>query len=261
MAKEDIANLDASVRASHELQTVLKKDKQQQEKRVSVEQALAAPRIAKNDQGRTALRVLFISQDESLLNPETQSLDGYLRLKDLFEEVHILILREGIHSANPILRLDDTVWIYTATAKHWFSTPKAGVKLATEQLSFAAGFRPDLIVARDPFESAIAAAALGKQFGRPTQLHILEDYQNETFLKKNRHNRWRRFLPRFTIPDFKSVRTATDGIAESIRKRYDIEDLSVLPRYQDYQKLLATKNTINLAEKYAPLIFFIVYVG
>ena len=261
MAKEDIANLDASVRESRTLQTVLSTKSVQKESRISVEEALHAPRVAKNDEGRTALRVLFVSQDESLLNPETQSLDGFLNLKELFEEVHILILREGIPSSSPVLRPDKNVWLYTATATHWFKTPQAGVDLAREQLVFASGFRPDLIVARDPFESALVAHTLGKRYGRPTQLHVLEDYKSLTFLKKNRHNRWRQYLPRFTIKKFKSVRTATDSISVQLTKQFSIEDISVLPRYQDYQKLVVTKSAINLQEKYKPFIFFMLYIG
>ncbi len=261
MAKEDIANLDASVRASNELQSIIKQKSNKEEKRVSVEEALKQPRVAKGDEGRTSLRVLFISQDESLLNPETQSLDGFLRLKDLFEEVHILILREGIPSSNPVLRPDTNVWLYTASARHWFLTPKAAVELAREQLAFASGFRPDLIVARDPFESAVAASELGKIYTRPTQLHILEDFTTKTFLKKNRHNRWRRLLVRFSISKFQSVRTATDSLASSISKKYSIKDLSVLPRYQDYQKIIGAKNALDLQSKYKPFIFFMLYVG
>jgi glycosyltransferase involved in cell wall biosynthesis len=261
MAKEDIANLDASVRASNELQSIIKKESGKGEKRMSVEDALKQPRVAKSEEGRTALRVLFISRDESLLNPDTQSLDGFLRLKDLFEEVHILILREGIPSSNPVLRPDKNVWLYTATAKHWFQTPAAAVQLAKEQLAFASGFRPDLIVARDPFESAMAATALGNIYNRPTQLHVLEDYTTKAFQKKHQHNYWRKFLTRFTISKFKSIRTATDSLAGVLSKKFSVKDISVLPRYQDYQKVIGAKNAIDLQSKYKPFIFFMLYVG
>ncbi|MEK7462326.1 MAG: glycosyltransferase [Patescibacteria group bacterium] len=261
MAKEDIANLDASARAASELQSIISKTSGKGGKRISVEEALLEPRVAKSEEGRTALRVLFISQDESLLNQDTQSLDGFLRLKDLFEEVHILILYEGGVSKTPVRRPDKNVWLYAASAKHWFQTPRAAVALAKKQLAFASGFRPDLIIARDPFESAITATALGKIYNRPTQLHILENYSNEAFLKKNRHNRWRRFLPRFTIPKFKSVRTATDDLGALIGTKFSIEDLAVLPRYQDYQKLISSKTAIDLVAKFKPFIFFILYVG
>jgi glycosyltransferase involved in cell wall biosynthesis len=135
------------------------------------------------------------------------------------------------------------------------------VQLAKEQLAFASGFRPDLIVARDPFESAMAATALGNIYDRPTQLHVLEDYTTKAFQKKQRHNYWRRFLVRFTISKFKSIRTATDGLAGVLSKKFSIKDISVLPRYQDYQKVIGAKNAIDLGSKYKPFIFFMLYVG
>jgi glycosyltransferase involved in cell wall biosynthesis len=100
---------------------------------------------------------LFISTNTQLLNPTQQSLDGYVDIKDLFEEVHILILRTGIPSKYPVLRVSSNVWLYTASSKYWWLAPFEGLKMAEEQLAFAAGFRPDLIVARDPFESSLVA--------------------------------------------------------------------------------------------------------
>lgn len=158
MGKPDISNFDASARASSELESVLRREKQKDEgQRISVAEALAAPRVYHADTTRNVTRVLFISKDESLLNPETQSLDGFLNLKELFDEVHIVILREGIPPKNPVMRVSDNVWIYTAAAHTWIGTPKAGIDLITKEMVFASGFRPDLIVARDPFESALVA--------------------------------------------------------------------------------------------------------
>ena len=50
-------------------------------------------------------KVLFISRDENLLNSTRQSLDGHTDISDLFDEVHILILRQGIKAKNPTLRV------------------------------------------------------------------------------------------------------------------------------------------------------------
>lgn len=63
-------------------------------------------------------------------------------------------------------------------------TPFAGIEMVEEQLEFANGFRPDLIVARDPFESAIVALKIAKKYNRPTQLHILQDYSTADFYKE-----------------------------------------------------------------------------
>ena len=50
MGKPDISNFDASVRASSELEHILRSEKQKDEgKRISVEEALKAPRIQRHN--------------------------------------------------------------------------------------------------------------------------------------------------------------------------------------------------------------------
>ena len=263
MAKKDLSNFDASARASSELEYVLRSNKNKAEAppRVSVQDALRQAPVFKSSETRNVTRVLFISQDSTLLNPATQSLDGFLDLSDLFDEVHIVILRQGIAPKNPVLRVSSNVWMYTASAAVWWLTPRAGIKLIEEQLVFAAGFRPDLIVAHDPFESAIVAYKVAERFKRPVQLHILEDYSIRDFIQKSPHNFWRRFIPRFVIDHFPSVRTATSTIERMLAKRFAVSDLSVLPRFQNYDAIMEAKASLDLKEIYKPFVFIIIFVG
>ena len=262
MAKKgDLYNLDASTRAGSELDYVIKSNKPTDEKRLTAEHAMSQDRFFKIKSNRNVTRVLFISQDDSLLNPTTQSLDGFVDLSDLFDEVHILILRKGIPAKNPALRVSENVWLYTASAHHWWQLPEAGLELVEQQLQFANGFRADLIIARDPFESAQLAEKLSKQYDRPTQLHILADYNSKEFKNAKPENFWRRFIPRFTIPRFASVRTGTSNLEKNLSSKYTIPDLAVLPRFSDYESLIDVKPTIDLKEKYKPFVFFLLYIG
>lgn len=262
MAKRDLGTIDASVRATNELEYILRDSKKKEDvPKVTVEEALKQQRVYQSNTTRNVTRVLFISQDTSLLNPTKQSLDGFLNVSDLFEEVHILILRQGIAPKNPVLRPAQNVWIYTAAAPFWWMTPAAGQRVIEEQLVFAAGFRADLIVARDPFESALTASAIARRFERPAQLHILDDYTSADFAKKAPNNFWRRFLPRFTVKKFLSVRTATSSIERIVAKRFTISDISVLPRFQNYEALINTVSTFNIKEKYKPFVFILLYIG
>ena len=264
MARSDLSKRDASAYAASELEYVISKKKRSKEPRVrtvSAQQAMTEPRVFKIDSDRNVTRVLFISQNTELLNPTQQSLDGYIDVSSLFAEVHILILRPGIAPKHPVLRVADNVWMYIATAKYWWLTPGAGVSLAEAQLEFASGFRPDLIVARDPFESAVVANRLAKKYNRPTQLHVLDDYSTGAFLKRSSHNFWRLFLTRFTIPKFPSVRTLTENIEKMLQKKFVIPDLKTLPRFQNYEALITDERAVQLKEKYKPFIFFMLYVG
>ena len=264
MARRDLSRVDASTHASSELEYIIRKDNPNKTPvipSVTAEEAMSEDRVYELKSDRDITRVLFVSNNTELLNPTQQSLDGYIDISDLFDEVHILILREGIMTKRPVLRVAENVWIYTATAKSWWSTIDAGMRMVEEQLEFASGFRPDLIVARDPFESAWLASKVGSKYGRPTQLHVLDDFTTKDFVKQNQHSFWRKFLTRFTIPKFLSVRTQTTAIQHAIEKKYNVKDIATLPRYQNYEALIDSNSYINLKEIHKPFIFFMLYVG
>ncbi|MEK7639435.1 MAG: glycosyltransferase [Patescibacteria group bacterium] len=264
MPRRDLSTRDISEHATSELEYVLDEEKKSREPvvpRVTAEEAMTHKRVYQADSSRDVTRVLFISTDTALLNPTTQSLDGYVNLSDLFDEVHILILRRGITSTNPVLRVGTNVWMYTASARYWWLLPAAGKKVIEDQLVFASGFRPDLIVARDPFESALVALSIGKKYKRPTQLHVLEDFTTKSFLKKHHSNFWRRFIPRFTVTKFLSIRTATDLIEDMLHKYFKAPDINTLPRLHSYESLISAPVTLDLKEKYRPFTFIILFIG
>lgn len=228
---------------------------------VSVEESLTSESVYTGDQTRDITRVLFISRDETLLNPTKQSLDGLLNISELFDEVHILILRPGISAKHPVLRVANNVWLYTATARFWWWTPVTALRLIHEQLVFVGGLRADLIVARDPFECAVVAHYAGKRYGRPTQVHVLTDYTTKEFVTAEPHNWWRRLLPRLLLKHFASIRTATSATLEFIGRTYTIPDLKVLPRFNNYEALMRLEPTIDLKAIYKPFSFIMLYVG
>jgi len=261
MARRDLSSVDASLHATSELDFVLRSAKNEKEtgKTVSVEEAMRQAPVFQSGAERDITRVLFISQDTTLLNPSQQSLDGYLDLATLFDEVHILILRQGIPPKNPVLRVSEKMWMYTVSTKHWWQAADAALELLDQQLVFASGFRPDLIVARDPFESAIVAYKAGLKYNKPTQLHILWEYAKAG--GKVPVSWWRRLWTRFTIPHFQSVRTMTSGMQNYLQKSFVLSDIATLPRYQNYAALIQSDESIDLKQKYQPHIFFLLYVG
>ncbi len=255
---------DAEDRAAGELEYMLTREKKKNEvsvPKISPEEAMSHERVFRIESKRDVTRVLFISTNPQLLNPTQQSLDGYVDIKDLFEEVHILILRNGIPPKYPVLRVASNVWLYTASSKYWWQTPFSGLKMAEEQLAFAAGFRPDLIVARDPFESAVVAIRLAKKFKRQTQLHIVDDFRSVEFLRRGKANFWRRFLTLYTLGKFDSVRTATHNLKKLIGSKYNVADLKTLPRLQNYEGLIKANPVIDVRSKYHQFSIIMLYVG
>ncbi len=262
MSKRDLSNYDASTHAAAELTNLIRKDRSKKEVRtVSVQKAMAGRRLLKIESDRNVTRVLFVSHNTELLNPDQQSLDGYLDVSGLFAEVHILILREGIKPKQPVLRVSPNVWMYTAAANLWWQTPAAGIELMQNQLEFAAGFRPDLIISLDPFESALTVIKLGKMYQKPTQLHVVENYFDPKFDESEPGNFWRRQLTRFTVEKFASVRTRTETLEKNLHKQFKISNLETLPRFQDYEALISKEEKIDLKAKFKPHIFFMLYIG
>jgi len=263
MARKDLSRRDASEFERYSLDYILEKEKQSKDdtRYLSVQEAMNDKSFVKIESERDETRILFISHDESLLNPTQQSLDGYTNISDLFDEVHILILRKGIKAKYPVLRVAKNVWLYTANAQDWWKTPLSGMALVKAQLVFAEGFRPDLIVARDPFESAALAIWLGRKFKRPVQIHVLEDYYKLDFLYKDKSNYWRKHLARFTISRADSVRTTTYAIHDKLQEKFKLKDLAVLPKFNNYESLISVESTLDLRAKYKPLVFIMLYVG
>lgn len=256
------ASVDAAVDLGKALQRTVAPVSSSDARGVSFQAARQAARVYHVESARDTARVLFISPETELLTQLQQTLDGYLDLAELFAEVHILILRQGIPPKYPTLRISDSVWLYTAAARHWWQLLGAGERMVEQELVFAGGFRPDLIVARDPYESAVLALRLAERYKRPTQLHVQRDPHRATAIAFTPgFTRWHRYLARYTIPRFSSVRTDSETLTAALSERYDIPDLATLPQYQQYEALFTAKETTAADDVTTPYTFTMLYVG
>jgi hypothetical protein len=254
---------DVSERQRRELDAALQQHAQKKKPvspKETIEKARFGAPLAQKESTRDLVRVLFISRDESLLNQTSQSLDGYLQLDQVFDEVHILILRTGIKAKYPVLRLSPTVWLYTATDATWWQVPFRGIEMVIDQLSFADGFRPDLIVAHDPFECGYVAQYLSKKFSRPFQIHITENYLASTFRIKDEHSVWRRLIASYVLRRALSVRTVSDQLSAIIGKKFPmIENIATLPRLNNIFQYRSRPVVVNIKTKYPDYNFHIMY--
>jgi glycosyltransferase involved in cell wall biosynthesis len=264
MARRDLSR-DSTSHAAGELDYILKQTANSSGEAsvpsVTAEEAMQEARLVEHKSQRDITRVLFISQNRELLNPTQQTLDGYLDISDVFDEVHILVLRHGIKPTQAVLRPHKNVWIYTAASAHWWLVHRRGQELLQEQLVFADGFRPDLVVARDPFESALVALWVHKKFRTPIQLHVLINFYAASFSKLASGNWLRRYITRYTIPKFPSIRTATQRIQHLLIDRYDVADTKRLPQLNAYESIANIRQTLDLKAKYPQYVFNILFIG
>lgn len=221
---------------------------------VSVSEARQSP-VAELTSTRTKTRVLFITTDTSMLNQATKSLDGFTAIRDLFHEVHIMVLRTGIKPKNPVLRIDNNTWLYTVTAKHAWQLPFFGWSMLAKELTFAEGFRPDIIVAREVGVSAFCAYGAGTYYGRSIQLHIPERYRQAAKWLERKFEAW-------LIRLFPSIRVTTEELAKSYQAALGEDyDVAILPRYRGYINDFTGKQGTYLRTKYPQFSFIVLYVG
>ncbi len=256
MAKRDLYK-DSSSHAAGELDYALRKATVDAVPTESVDDAMRSTRLAEHASSRDVTRVLFISKNTALLNPAQQTLDGYINVSDMFDEVHILVMRTGITPRQPVLRPNKNVWIYTVAAKYWWQLPGAAKVVLEKELKFATGFRPDLIVARDPLESALVALQAGVDYDRPVQLHVTKSTYDREVSMGILH----RLLAWYTIPKFPSVRVTNKMIWNKISSRVTATDFSMLPRLNPYESILQSQTKIDLHKKYPQYIFNMLFVG
>lgn len=206
--------------------------------------------------GRTKTRVLFVTTDLSVLTQTTKSLDGFTAIAEVFHEVHIMVLRTGIPAKHPVLRVAANTWLYTVTAKHQWQLPFMAWRMMQQELSFADGFRPDVLVARDPGVSALAVYGAGCFYNRPAQLHVLEEGGHVV------SGVWARWARKWLMGHFQSIRVTTDVHARQIEAAYpDCADIGVLPRFRNYLGLFTGQQGTYLQQKYPQFNFIILYVG
>jgi glycosyltransferase involved in cell wall biosynthesis len=139
--------------------------------------------------------------------------------------------------------------------------PIAGIDLIKSQLVFADGFRPDLIVARDPFESALVALWAAKKYRRGSQLHVLVNYFHPSFTGLASPNRWRKLIARYTVPQFFSIRVASDRILNKLKEKTSVIDIDRLPQLNPYEAVSQTAQTLDLKQQYPQYVFTILFVG
>jgi glycosyltransferase involved in cell wall biosynthesis len=262
-----LSNTDVTVRQQQTLDYLLSEEKNAQKKaaagpKVSIAEARQGDVHYEAESDRETTRLLVISQEIALLNQATQSLDGYLNMSDVFDEVHICVLQFGKPSRNPVLRVAANVWLYSVSAPTALTLLSATKDMIKQQLEFADGFRADLIVARDPFLSGYVALWASRVYERPAQLHIVEDFTQKKRFQKYEHPRLMSLLYSYVCKRFDSIRTTTDSLTQKMTAAYPRKtDIATLPRFHNFAQLASGVPTINIKDKYRQFGFIILYIG
>ena len=231
--------------------------------RITIEEALRERPLLSYDAGREKTRVLFVTNDTTFLNPVDDSLERFYALSDQFDEMHIMVLRGGVVPTKPVLRVRKNIWLYVASAQYWWWTPViANEVVAANQLVFAGGFRPDLVVALEPFESGLAAQWIGKDYDRPVQIHVRRDFLTPGFRKRSPRNRYRRWFARYVLRRAYSVRTQTRQICRKLESWCPSHaTIKILPRFNSFEAIRDTTPSLDVHETYPMYEKILLFVG
>lgn len=237
---------DASVKANNVLDAVLNETSPETNIRraneTTVGGELKKQRMLEADSERMKSRILFITNNVSVHEEGSVARKKFIDLQTVFDEVHVLVLESYRKERRETKRIGSKVWVYASSPHFFWQHPLVARAVALEELKFTDGFRPDLVVALDPFESAVAAFFIADEFDRPYQVHIQDDtfLDKAKFISAHKNNKWRLRFMRYVLKRCPSVRVNTDTIKNAITKQYKkLDDVALLPRFFHTKQLLA----------------------
>ncbi len=227
------------------------------------ESRMSAP-VLQTYSERDTVRLLICTKEASVFEPGSYWQRRLLELSGLFAEIHVIVLTEKSGGeTQKVERLSESVWVYSTASSGPLFTAYDAYRVACEQLTFLGGFRADLVIAEDPFESGIAAHFIAKKFNRPLQVHLFQDFFDPEWKARDPHSGIRLLLARFLFKHGPDVRTQSENIRQSILGLYpSLEaNVEVLPLYHDLKGWREIAPEFDLKERYPRFKFVILHIS
>lgn len=231
---------------------------------IEASQARQAAPILEVSSERDAVRLLILTRNTTVREFGSFAQRHMLELGKVFAEIHVIMLVEaGEEETVATVRLADNIWLYSTESEAWWRTPIDAYRIANEQIAFAGGFRADVIVAEDPFESGVAAYFIGRKHKRSFQIHLLEDIYDPSFEDRDEHNSMRMFVSRHVFNRTTCVRTFGEFVRASLLEEYPklASCTEVLPTYYNLRAWRDTVPTFKLTERYPQIKFIMLHVS
>ncbi|MFT7507237.1 MAG: glycosyltransferase involved in cell wall biosynthesis [Acidimicrobiales bacterium] len=256
----DAAPTQVKVAVDSAPEKILKNIQKSKKDKVSIFDDLYREHPAIQKKGRTRSRILFVTNNSEFLERDSEEQRHFCGLSDVFDEVHIIVLGLQRKQKEQTLRIAPDVWMYTTASKDFVQQTTDALSIAENQLKFTQGFRPDVIVALDPFESGIAAQHIAQKYKRTLQVHVLEDFYRDSFLQEDPYNQQRLHHANQVLKQTSSVRVATDAIKQKIKTKFKrIKDVAQLPHRLTWQEVTETPQSDEVHQ--SPFAFTLLFVG
>lgn len=231
-------------------------------RQMPVSQALTSDQVVRFSSERTRSRVLFITSDKNALKDSSWVQAHLQNVSDMFEELHLAVLTRGKKREYRTQRIGQNIWVYNVDFYITLFLSQVMERFAESQLQFGEGFRPDVIVALDPYYAGQAALSLAKRYDRPVQIHVLEDFLAPEFVENNKENKKKVSAARKVLKKAESVRTNSSLMKDKLEKEFPkIGDVGILPRHFDTDALVKAKRKNTLKQKYPQYVFTVLTAG
>jgi glycosyltransferase involved in cell wall biosynthesis len=254
-SKKAEAVLDYVLRDTHESPEAVHDE-------VTVGEELSSVPLIGTQNTRFKSRILFLTREIHVLE-EHSPLRAHIRsIAQGFDEVHVVVLATVYEAKKGIVRDGLNIWLYTTGSRnnlwHYF----AAAKTIREQLVFSEGFRPDAVIALEPFVSGFVGTLIAERYNRPFQVHVREDFTNETFRSTHESAKWLVRLARFVLSHAHSIRCSSERIAEHIRVYLSKSaDVRILPKFMNIEALTSGHRVESEKDLFPHFSFVILFVG
>lgn len=167
-------------------------------------------------------KVLMISTDRQILNPESAVAARVARYGEAVQELHIIVLAtEKIFTP---ISLADNVWAYSTNSSSRWLYPFNAYRLAKKIINQV---KPTLITCQDPFETGLVGKWLAQKFNLPLEIQIHTDLTSPYFVRQSVLNRLRLLIAQSVLPRAAQIRVVSQKIKEGIVKKYNLKSDSI----------------------------------
>lgn len=232
---------------------------------LTVDEARNEAPIRNESLERKQARLLLLTKDVSIMQEGSEAFQRMVDIQEMFLEIHIILLalKEPHTEDISVARIAGNVWLYPTNSTSWWKIGYDAYKTAQTQLVFSGGFRADIVVSEDLFESGLAGWFLSKKYERPFQVHTTEDFFDSSYIESQDHPVLYSWATQYLLERVKSVRVKTEFQRQAvIAENSTLETTTeLLPSYYNLNVWRDFVPVENLHEKYPQFNFIILHIS
>jgi len=212
--------------------------------------------------GSKKVKVLNISYDRLIFDPDSAVRHRVLDYGQLFDELHIIIFTLKKHNFEK-QRIAENIWAYPTNSRFRVLYPFDAVRVAKKELTFRSNLRADIISTQDPFEAGYAGLKIARIFNRRLQIQVHSDFLSPHFKDMDPLNGIRVKIAKHVLPHANCVRVVSKHMKEALEESFPMLKgrIDVLPIYIDISYYQNAEPKFDVRKRYPQFNFTILMVN